>query len=146
MELKFPLLRIFFGFCRRGNNTFSVATFVSNPDASTQNPDVDDNPTQSWQDLLPEACANAANGVKHEELPCGPRKRLRVNYQERKGVSDHESLDDEYENPKGKRHAAKKNQQYKTVSDGIKHWTEKEIRQLETCLVRLGRNRTGTAC
>ena len=127
---------------RRGNNSFSVATFISNSDAGSDNLDENENPTQSWQDLLPEACSNALNAEKQEALPCGPRKRLRINYRERKGTLDHESSDDDYGNCKGRR-PTKTDHQEQIEDDGIKHWTEKELRQLENCLLRLGRNRYG---
>ncbi|KAH7443566.1 hypothetical protein KP509_02G040400 [Ceratopteris richardii] len=130
----------------RGQNTFSVATFISNPDAdSAVGPESapDGDPRQFWQELLPEACNTALNDDKQPVLPTfGPRKRLTVNYREGHGNSEQESSDEEHESSKSRRRVKRKSSSQEPEEGGIKQWSEKELKQLENSLMMLGANRT----
>lgn len=130
----------------RGQNTFSVATFISNPEVDSmldEEPTPDGDPQQFWQELLPEACSTALNESKQVHTSCGPRKRLVVNYREGRGNSEQESSDEEHESSKGRRlRIRKKNVVEPGTDDDIKQWSEKELKQLENWLIELGTNRT----
>ncbi|KAI5074233.1 hypothetical protein GOP47_0010194 [Adiantum capillus-veneris] len=130
----------------RGQNTFSVATFISNPAVDSvldEEPASDGDPQQFWQELLPEACNAALNDDKTPMVTsCGPRKRQVVNYREGRGISETESSDEGHGISKSRRHRArKKNSEELGANGDIKQWSEKELKQLENSLLELGANR-----
>lgn len=134
----------------RGNNTFSVATFISNPEI--QSDEVDDKEknthtsmesAQFWQELLPEAYQATLYVEKPQEVTStGPRRRAQVNYKEKREISDDEgSSDEEIKNDGRKRHTANKRNKDVDVEDGLKHWSEKDLKRLENRLIMLGKGR-----
>ncbi|KAI5062349.1 hypothetical protein GOP47_0022888 [Adiantum capillus-veneris] len=131
----------------RGNNTFSVATFVSNPEAeSEETEDAEKDPlanmdsSQFWQELLPEAYQASLVADKPQAfISTGPRRRAQVNYKERKELSDDEGSSDEEVKAEGrKRH--KRDEDF-SVENELKQWTEKELKRLENRLIMLGKGR-----
>jgi len=140
---------------RRGNNTFSVATFRTNPDAELAQEDSKQDSKEFWQELMPEACdrtlAEALVAQASADLhPGGLRKRTRgrVNYSEN-AKSLEESSSDELEDPKksrkagGEQDAAFSSDLDNSEESGINYWSEKELKRLEDRLFALGRGRTG---
>lgn len=133
----------------RGNNTFSVATFISNPDIQPDEvDDKDNNPSvnlesaQFWQELLPDAFHASLNAEKPQEFTsAGPRRRAQVNYKEKGEISDEGSSDEEKKSEIKKRSAANKRNRDVDVEDGVKQWSEREVKQLENRLIMLGKGR-----
>ncbi|KAG0567323.1 hypothetical protein KC19_7G126300 [Ceratodon purpureus] len=142
----------------RTNNTFSVATFISNPElASEANAhDAEYGATASWQELLPEACEKAvleAMASKAPPLPFlgGLRKRTRS------GV-DYKDMDVSLENSSDETDALRKMRKGTRARVGrgvptidedplgldtdIKQWSDRELKRLEDQLFALGRGRT----
>lgn len=142
-------------FCRRGNNTFSVATFKTNPDAELEWEQEKNDSKAFWNDLLPEACGRVEAGSTAVEDPeasnaGGLRKRNRghVNYRENPRRHDVSDSDEEKEKPKksGRKQCASNSadgEKSKVDEDDIDHWSDKELKRLEDRLFALGRGRTG---
>jgi hypothetical protein len=137
---------------RRGNNTFSVATFKANPDA-----ELESTPEElSWQELMPEACERtlAAEALVAEEpVDLHPRKRTRgrVNYSENAKPQVESSSDEMEDEPKNSRKAGSEQDaafssdvdDTEESGNQINYWTEKELKRLEDRLFALGRGRVG---
>ncbi|MCO5572462.1 hypothetical protein L7F22_026217 [Adiantum nelumboides] len=131
----------------RGNNTFSVATFVSNPEVQCEETDdAEKEPLpnmdsiQFWQELLPEAYqASLVPDKPQLVVSAGPRRRTRVNYKEKRELSDDEGSSDEEVKSEGrKRH--KRDRDFNVEMDS-KQWLEKEVKRLENRLIMLGKGR-----
>lgn len=140
---------------RRGNNTFSVATFKTNPDAES---DESSQEEPSWQELMPEACERtlAAEAIVEAPVELHPRKRSRgrVNYYENAKAQEEENSADEMEpeKPKKSRKASGSEQDSAFSSElddseesqnQMNFWSEKELKRLEDRLFALGRGRIG---
>lgn len=135
----------------RGNNTFSVATFISNPEAQSEEMEEAEKDTlanvessQFWQELLPEAYqASLVVPDKPQVLvSTGPRRRAQVNYKERRELSDDEgSSEEEAEFEGRRRQPANKRDKDVNVEESINQWTEKELKRLENRLIMLGKGR-----
>jgi hypothetical protein len=129
-----------------------VATFVSNPDIQSE--ETDDNEKNGhinmeskdfWQDLLPDACQAVLNAeTPQEATSTGPRRRAHVNYKEKRVISDDEGSSDDKVKVDGRRRStiAKR---LKDVNPevGLKQWSEKDVKRLESRLVMLGKGREG---
>lgn len=144
--------------CRRTSNTFSVATFISNPDigAPENPPTADSEAAPSWQEMLPEACEKAVMEAMTSKAPAVPfsggvRKRTRS------GV-DYKVMDASVENSsdetdvlrkmrKGSRARISRAVNYDEGSEDfvqdVKEWSEQELKRLEDQLFALGKGRTG---
>ncbi|KAH7441097.1 hypothetical protein KP509_03G025400 [Ceratopteris richardii] len=134
----------------RANNTFSVATFVSNVEAepedshdSEKDPIANTDSSHFWQELLPEAYQLSLASEKPKAvISQGTRRRAQVNYKERKEFSDDEgSSEEEIKSESKKRTSASRRDRDFFVEDGLKQWTEKEVKRLETRLIMLGKGR-----
>jgi hypothetical protein len=143
---------------RRGNNTFSVATFRTNPDAEAEW--AQENSKQDskgfWQELMPEACDRALAEALVAEAPADPhpgglrkRTRGRVNYRENAQLDD--SSSDEMEDTRKSTKAGSEQdgtfsselEDSEENNNQISYWSEKELKRLEDRLFALGRGRTG---
>jgi len=147
-------------FARRTNNTFSVATFISNPELTSEDNarDAEYGPLASWQELLPEACEKAVMDAMTSKspaltLPEGLRKRTRsgVDYEDMdvslENRSDHET-DTLRKTRRGTRPRAGKcvltmNEEPQGLHTDIRQWSDRELKRLEDHLFALGRGRTG---
>ena len=138
--------------CRRSNNTFSVATFVSNPDnhsaeidGNEKNGHVNMESENFWQDLLPDACQAALNAETPQvATSTGPRKRAQVNYKEKREISDDEGSSEDEVKVDGKRRSTS-TKRFKDVDidDDLKQWSERDVKRLENRLIMLGKGREG---
>eukprot|EP00250_Pteridium_aquilinum_P001778 c11994_g1_i1 orf=341-5044(-) len=134
----------------RGNNTFSVATFISNPEVQSEETEDAEKDThanldsfQFWQELLPEAYQSSLVADKPQAfISAGPRRRAQVNYKEKRELSDDEgSSDEEFKSEGRKRHSANKRDKDFNLEDSLKQWPEKELKRLENRLIMLGKGR-----
>lgn len=144
---------------RRTNNTFSVATFISNPELAFEDNvhEAEYSATASWQELLPEACEKVvmeAMAAKAPTLPLlgGLRKRTRS------GV-DYNDMDVSLENSSDETDALRKmrkgtrarvgrgvpatDEEPHRLDSDTQQWSDRELKRLEDQLFALGRGRTG---
>lgn len=136
----------------RGNNTFSVATFRTNPDAELAHEDSKQDSKEFWQELMPEACDRTLAEALVAQAPTDlqPRKRTRgrVNYSENAKFPEESSSD--LEDPrKSKKGGGEQDAAFSSDLDDseesanqINYWSEKELKRLEDRLFALGRGRT----
>lgn len=144
---------------RRGNNTFSVATFRTNPDAELESAQEGSkkDPKEFWQELMPEACERTSAEVLVAQAPAdlhpgGHRKRTRgrVNYNENAKSLEEGSSDDMEDPKKSNKAGSEQDAAFSSDLDDsdesgnqINYWSEKELKRLEDRLFALGRGRTG---
>lgn len=135
--------------CRRGVNTFSVATFISHDDMDPEPKNelaqsLEKGAEEFWQELLPEAYkASKAVAEKVSLSPLGSRRKraqVRVDYRE-----DPKSLsDDDFEPADGSGRDSQSDESSASLESdeevGIDSWSEKEVKRLEDRLTVLGRN------
>ena len=143
---------------RRTNNTFSVATFISNPELESEdNAHEAEYGATSWQELLPEACEKAvmeAMASKAPTLPLlgGLRKRTRsgVDYKDMDVSLEYSSDETDALRRMRKGTRARIGRGVPTIDaepqgldTDIKQWSDRELKRLEDQLFALGRGRTG---
>ncbi|XP_073385552.1 uncharacterized protein [Physcomitrium patens] len=139
----------------RGNNTFSVATFKTNPEVDAVAESEQDSKC-FWQGLMPEACDRTMAEAIAAEVPTdlhpgGLRKRTRgrVNYRENARSLEDSSSDEMDDGMKSKKAGNENDASFSSdleSSEGngthINYWSEKELKRLEDRFFALGRDRT----
>ncbi|XP_073395338.1 uncharacterized protein [Physcomitrium patens] len=135
----------------RTNNTFSVATFISNPELASEDiPEAECDATASWHELLPEACEKAVLEAMDSKSPILPlsgglRKRTRsgMNYKDMGVFVENENSDGNDALRKMRKCTrARVGQEPQGLDPSVKQWSDRELKRLEDQLFALGRGRT----